>query len=185
MNVNSGKFRGLKLESCKNPDLRPTKDRIKKSIFDVLRFKIKDKVFADLFGGTGQIGIEAYSQGARKVIISEQDFNNSKIIERNLSKIKSEHNIKLINSCVLELFNNNPNELEEVDIFFLDPPYEQLELLNKTLNLIMNLSKKPEIIIIETLRENCDKILFNTTEELYLQKMYNYGTISVNLYEKI
>ena len=98
MNVNSGKFRGLKLESCKNPDLRPTKDRIKKSIFDVLRFKIKDKVFADLFGGTGQIGIEAYSQGARKVIISEQDFNNSKIIERNLSKIKSEHNIKLINS---------------------------------------------------------------------------------------
>ena len=86
---------------------------------------------------------------------------------------------------MLELFNNNPNELEEVDIFFLDPPYEQLELLNKTLNLIMNLSKKPEIIIIETLRENCDKILFNTTEELYLQKMYNYGTISVNLYEKI
>lgn len=185
MNVISGKFRGLILESCKNPDLRPTKDRIKKSIFDILRFKIKDKIFAELFGGTGQIGIEAYSQGAKKVIISEQDFNNSKIIERNISKIKSKHNIKLINSCALELFNNNLDEMEEVDIFFLDPPYEQIELLNKILDLITNMTNLPEIIVIETLKENLDKILFNMPKNLYLQKMYNYGKILVSLYEKV
>ena len=83
------------------------------------------------------------------------------------------------------MFNNNLDEMEEVDIFFLDPPYEQIELLNKTLDLITNMTNLPEIIVIETLKENSDKILFNMPKNLYLQKMYNYGKILVSLYEKV
>lgn len=184
MNVISGKIKGLMLESGKDSELRPTKDRIKKSIFDILRFKIKDKIFVDLFGGTGQIGIEAYSQGAQKVIISEYNFNNIKIIQKNLNKIKSENSIKLIKSDVIDLFKNNLKELESADIFFLDPPYNNMNLLNQVLDLILNLNKLPEIIIIENLKENYDKIVFDKIEKMYLQKIYNYGKIIVNLCEK-
>ncbi len=184
MNVISGKLKGLILESSKDSDLRPTKDRIKKSVFDILRFKIKDKVFVDLFGGTGQIGIEAYSQGAKKVIISEYNYNNIKIIQKNLDMIKFKNNIKLIKSDVIDLFKNNLEELECADIYFLDPPYNNIDLLNQVLNLILNLSVLPKMIIIENLKENYDKIIFGKIEKIYLQKIYNYGKIIINLCEK-
>lgn len=93
MQVISGNIRGLKLESAKNPDLRPTKDRIKKSLFDILRFKIQGKSFLDLFGGTGQIGIEAFSQGAGRIVIIEKDEKTASLINKNVSKIKNQNNI--------------------------------------------------------------------------------------------
>ena len=67
--VISGKFKGLQLESSKNENLRPTKDRVKESVFDILQFEIINKNFFDAFGGTGQIGIEAFSRGAKEVTI--------------------------------------------------------------------------------------------------------------------
>ena len=97
MQVISGIIKGLKLESDKNPDLRPTKDRIKKSLFDVLRFKIKGKTFLDLFGGTGQVGIEAFSQGAKEVAIVESEKKNASLIKKNVGRIKIPHNIKIYN----------------------------------------------------------------------------------------
>ncbi len=177
MQVISGSLRGLKLESLKDDSLRPTKDRIKKSIFDILRFQIKGKVFLDLFGGTGQIGIEAFSQGFEKVIIVEKNKKNVSIINKNLKKIKIPHSIKVFNLDAVEFLNNFSSK---ADIIFLDPPYKEVELLNHTLNLISNLEFPPEIIAVETLSS---QNIPEKIQKFNLRKIYNYGRISLNLYE--
>lgn len=177
MNVISGSVRGLKLDSVKNPDLRPTKDRIKKSLFDILRFELKDKNFLDLFGGTGQIGIEAFSQGAGKVVIVELDENNVSLIKKNISKIRIPNNITLVREDAVKFLDNyNYN----FDIIFLDPPYKHTNLLENVLNKISNLKYLPKIVAIETLTSleiPIDSNIFS------LRKKYKYGRISLSLYE--
>lgn len=177
MQVISGSLRGLKLDSSKDDFLRPTKDRIKKSIFDILRFQIKDKIFLDLFGGTGQIGIEAFSQGAKKVLIVEKSKKNVNIINKNLKKIKVPYSIEVLNLDAIEFLTSL---FSKIDIVFLDPPYKETNLLNSTLSLISNLSFLPELVIVETLSS---QTLPQTIQKLYLRKIYNYGKISLNLYE--
>lgn len=178
MQVISGSLRGLKLDSIKNPDVRPTKDRIKKSLFDILRFRIKDKIFLELFGGTGQIGIEAFSQGANKVIIVESDKENSDIIKKNISKIKSDNEIYFYNTDAVSFLDDSSIKC---DIVFLDPPYKDLELLEKTFKKIEHLDSIPEIIIVETLSS---QVMPEETEKFNLQKTHKYGKISLNLYER-
>ena len=74
MRVVSGTFRGLKLETIVEDGIRPTTDKVKEAIFDILQFEIPGKRFLDLFGGSGQIGIEAASRGASEVIIVEKNL---------------------------------------------------------------------------------------------------------------
>jgi len=178
MQVISGNIRGLKLESIKNPEIRPTKDRIKKSLFDILRPKLKNKTFLDLFGGTGQVGIEAFSQGAGKVIIVESSKAHFFVIKRNVSKIKLSKNIEIICSDALNFLDSLK---EKIDIIFLDPPYKQIYLLNTSLEKIAHLSFKPEIIVIESL--SSENIILNIPN-FYLRKKHSYGKIALNLYEK-
>ncbi len=175
--VISGKLRGLKLESIKNESLRPTKDRIKESLFDILQFDIIGKTFLDLFGGTGQIGIEAFSRGAKKVIITELNKSNFKIIEKNISRINDAHNIKLFNLDALRFLQNTDLK---ADVAFLDPPYENTKLLEKSLNLTAKIMSNNGVIIVETLSS---QNVQNETLNFSLQKRYNYGNISLNLYK--
>lgn len=178
MQVISGNIRGLKLNSAKNPDLRPTKDRIKKSLFDIIRMQIQGKTFLDLFGGTGQIGIEAFSQGAKSVTIIELERENFKIIKENIKKIKVPHNITAYNQESVDFLKNST---EQYDIIFLDPPYKNTELLTKSLKEILNLKHLPDILAIETL--SLQQISIDE-EKFYLRKKYRYGKISLYLYEK-
>lgn len=178
MQVISGNIRGLKLESAKNPDLRPTKDRIKKSLFDILRFQIQGKTFLDLFGGTGQIGIEAFSQGAGRIVIIEKDEKTATLIKKNVNKIKNQNNIEVYCQDAVKYLEN---EDLKFDIIFLDPPYKNTELLNSCLERIMNLKYLPEVIAIENLTS---KEIDINNEKFYLRKKYHYGKISLNLYEK-
>lgn len=176
--VISGQARGLKLESDKNEDLRPTKDRVKESLFDILQFDIAGKTFLDLFGGTGQIGIEAFSRGAEKVIIVELKKSNCKMIEKNISKIKIPHKINLFQADALQFLKNT---YLNIDIAFLDPPYNNAELLEKSLELTAEIINQNGVIISETLSS---QNVQNKIKDFSLQKRYNYGNISLNLYKK-
>lgn len=176
--VIAGLARGLKLESAKNEDLRPTKDRVKESLFDILQASITNKTFLDLFGGTGQIGIEAFSRGAEKVIIVETQKNNFKIIEKNISKIKAPHKIELFHTDAIQFLKNTKMSM---DIAFLDPPYNKTELLDQSLKLIAKIVNQNGIIITETLTS---QNIQNKIQDFSLQKRYNYGKISLNLYKK-
>lgn len=176
--VISGQARGLKLESAKNEDLRPTKDRVKESLFDILQFGIADKTFLDLFGGTGQIGIEAFSRGAKKVIIVEMQKSNFNIIKKNISKIKVPHSIEVFNADAIHFLKTTKFD---INVAFLDPPYNNLELLNKSLELTTKIINENGTIITETLSSQNKQ---NKIQDFSLQKIYNYGKISLNLYKK-
>lgn len=175
--VISGKFKGTKLDSNKNEGLRPTKDRVKESVFDILQFEIADKNFFDAFGGTGQMGIEAFSRGAKKVTIVECNKEAFGLIKKNLSKLKNPKNIELIKSDVID-FLKKSNIC--IDIAFLDPPYHSEKLLYEAFELVVSKAKPEAIIITETLSSHSPQ---NNIENFYLQKRYKYGNISLNLYK--
>ena len=176
--VISGKFKGLKLDSSKNEGLRPTKDRVKESVFDILQFEIIDKNFFDAFGGTGQMGIEAFSRGAKEVTIVERDKEASNLIKKNISKLKTHKNLNLVKADTIEFLKNSNIS---IDIAFLDPPYHDEKLLYKTFRLVLPKTNPNAIIITETLSTHNAQ---NNIENFYLQKKYKYGNISLNLYKK-
>lgn len=176
INVVSGIIKGLKLDSDKSDDLRPTKERIKKSIFDILGARIYGKTFLDLFGGTGQVGIEAFSCGAKKSIIVEAKKSHFNMIKKNISKIKIAHNIEAVNCDALKFLSSNKTP---IDIAFLDPPYAQSDLLENSLNLLLNSMAPTGIIITETLSS---QNVQNNIKDFSLKKQYPYGKIVLRVY---
>lgn len=175
--VSSGAARGLRLNSDKTNELRPTKERVKESLFDILQFDLPEKSFLDLFGGTGQIGIEAISRGAGSVTIVESNKAHMRIIKNNISKLKNINDICVINTDAIK-FLDTANQI--FDIIFIDPPYENINLLNTALNKIAAKCANNAIIITETLLSQNAQ---NTVQDFALQKQYKYGKITLNLYK--
>lgn len=119
MRVISGKLRGKRLMSPLNDKVRPTLDRIKETLFNIIQFDVPGSVFLDLFSGSGGIGIEAYSRGAAEVIFCDNDRDSLKVLKSNLSSLG-------INSFVYEgdfslLLKSQPPE--KFDFIYIDPPY--------------------------------------------------------------
>ena len=177
--VIAGNIRGLKLDSDKNEKLRPTKDRVKESLFNILNFDILGKSFLDLFGGTGQIGIEAFSRGAENVVIIEHSKENAKLIKKNIAKIKQSHNIKFFQTDAINYIQNCKNKF---DIIYIDPPYQKIDILEKSLIFSEKIINKNGFIITETLSSYVSTEKINN---ITLQKRYIYGNISLNLYKNI
>lgn len=120
--VIGGKYRGLRLEMRDAPTTRPTKSILKESLFNVLQGEIYDRVFIEGFGGSGSVGIEALSRGAKEAIFVEYDSLSLEILRKNLSKLKSEK----YQSFLGDSFAILPQILEKVideGILYLDPPF--------------------------------------------------------------
>jgi 16S rRNA (guanine966-N2)-methyltransferase len=92
MKIVAGKNRGNKLKSLKGLSVRPTSQKVREALFDILGISIEGTYFLDLFAGTGAIGIEALSRGAQKVIFIEKEIKCIKIIKENLKKTKNNQN---------------------------------------------------------------------------------------------
>ena len=148
MRVISGKNRGTKLYTLEGLETRPTLDRVKESLFNIINFDIPNCVFLDLFAGSGAIGIEAASRGAKKVVMCEKSKEAINIINKNLEKTRLKDEVKLFN----EDFEKCISKLQEkFDIIYLDPPYKT-DYAFKAVNLLLEkqLIKEETIIIIET-----------------------------------
>lgn len=122
MRVIAGKYRGLTLESPKGDDIRPTTDRIKEDLFNILQsnYIYPDTKFLDLFSGSGAIGIEAVSRGCERADLIERNPDAVKLIERNIAKLKGESAVKLHRGDVRQFLIATRNVY---DIIFMDPPY--------------------------------------------------------------
>ncbi len=119
MRVIAGEFRSRKLVSLAGDTTRPTPDRLRETLFSILLPVIEDSVFVDAFAGTGAVGIEALSRGARQAIFIEKNKDAVEVIKENLSSLKIKDRGKLIKgSAVLHLANVTDA------IEFIDPPYE-------------------------------------------------------------
>ena len=121
MRVIAGTARSLPLKTPEGLDTRPTTDRIKETLFNMLQTKVGGSVFVDLFSGSGGIGIEAISRGANKAYFVEYDKKALACIKDNLNFTKFNDKAMVINADVCSAIDRIR---EEADIIFMDPPYE-------------------------------------------------------------
>lgn len=124
MRIISGRFRGRRLKGPRGLALRPTGDRLKETLFNILGSSIRDSVFLDLFAGTGAIGLEALSRGARKVLFVESSPEGLRLIRENLKVCGVTGGFDLVNIDVFKALRQLAKSGMCADIIFVDPPYE-------------------------------------------------------------
>lgn len=175
MRVITGIAKGIKLETLEGMDVRPTTDKVKEAIFSSIQFDLYDSLILDLFAGSGQLGIEALSRGAKSAVFVDNSKKSIEIVRKNLEKTK------LINVSQL-VYMNSMDYIKlldkKFDFIFLDPPYNK-GILNEILPLLSDkLNNKGQIICeYEQNLKLPDKI-----ENLRLKKSYKYGKIKVSIF---
>lgn len=122
MRVIAGTARSMPLRTLKGMDIRPTTDRTKETLFNIIQFRIPGCRFLDLFSGTGAIGIEALSRGASKAFFVERDRKHQNLIKENLDYTKLGDRAVLRGGDVLQVLPRLESE-EPFDIIFMDPPF--------------------------------------------------------------
>lgn len=125
MRIISGTAKGRKLKTLKGLDKRPTTDRVKESIFGKLGTKIVGAEALDLFAGTGNLGIEALSRGAKTVLFIDHDTDAKRVIEENLALTHLTDRAEIWRSDVFRALNHFKAEGRTFDVVFADPPYGQ------------------------------------------------------------
>jgi len=137
MRVIAGKFRSRQLKSLKGMALRPTSDRLRETLFNILGDRVAGAWFVDLFAGTGAVGIEALSRGARKVVFIEKHTPAAVLIQKNLESLGVREGARvLVVDAVqgLEILGKEPHETNSrVAIVYLDPPYGNVEDYDRVL----------------------------------------------------
>ena len=158
---------------------RPTSDRVKESIFSILesRGAIQDARVLDLFAGTGALGLEAASRGARSITLVEKDTAAAKVCEENLTQVTEgltksglKSNVRLVRSDAKSYLK----KMEPVDLVFIDPPYEMA--YNEILNLLQKLilGDKGIVVLERRVKEEAPKL-----DGFFLEKENSYGDTRV------
>ncbi len=127
MRVITGRARGISLKTPDGLKTRPTADRVKEALFSIIQFDIPGARVLDLFGGTGQLGIEALSRGAKSAVFVDATDSACRLIRENLKRTKLENDAKVIRSDYLQYLHSCR---ETFEIILLDPPYAEVFLEN-------------------------------------------------------
>ena len=165
MRIISGKARGTKLYTLEGNLTRPTLDRVKESVFNIINNKIIGSIVLDLFAGSGAIGLEFASRGAKKVILADYSKEAIDIIKKNIQKTHLEEIIEIYNLDFNKLIKQLKNN--KIDIIYLDPPYETDFIKQAILGLVeYGIIQKNTLIIAET---DKDEKLTNIQEETQME----------------
>ncbi len=177
MRIISGKYRGKKLKEFDLYSTRPTLDRVKEAMFNLVQFDVVDSVVCDLFSGTGALGIECISRGAKKVYMVDNNPNAIKIIKENLNGIAGDYVVK--NQDFMTFLKGTR---EKFDLVLLDPPFKSdfgVEAIDYILK--NDLLSDKGIILFET---GDDRNFDFTYSEISLTRR-KYGTVAVYKLEKM
>ena len=149
MRIIGGKARGTKLYTLEGENTRPTLDRVKESLFNIIQKDVPNAIFLDLFAGSGAIGLEAVSRGANKSILCDKNRDAIKIIKKNIEKTRSREQVELYEADFKEVLKNKIKE--KIDIVFIDPPYKT-DFAYEAIKILVNSKniKKESLMIIET-----------------------------------
>jgi 16S rRNA (guanine966-N2)-methyltransferase len=153
MRVIAGKFRSRPLHSLRGMDLRPTSDRLRETLFNVLAAgnptALEGKIWLDLFAGTGAVGIEALSRGAAQVYFVESSPPAAGLIERNLQSLGIESGFEILRDEVARALGKLAARNIAGDFVFLDPPYRMEKTYPQTLQLLsQSLLLKPDAVVV-------------------------------------
>ena len=127
MRVIAGKYRSRTLRSLKGQALRPTSDRLRETLFNILGPAVEDSTFIDLYAGTGAVGIEALSHGARSAIFVEQHAPAATLIRRNLDSLGINAEAEILGVNVLRGLERLEARNVHAQFIFLDPPYAEFK----------------------------------------------------------
>ena len=182
MRIISGTARGTKLYTLEGKTTRPTLDRVKESLFNIIQNEIPNSIFLDLFSGSGAIGLEAASRGAERVILCDKSKDAIQIIKKNIKKTHLSEKVELYQLDYELLLKNKIKE--KIDIVYIDPPYNS-DFVVKSVEILINrkLVDENSNIIIET--DNEEKILEDLKKiEIEITDKRKYGR-AVLIYLKI
>lgn len=179
MRVITGKARGIQLKTPEGMQTRPTADRVKEALFSIINFDIPGANVLDLFGGTGQLGIEALSRGAAGAVFVDAREDSCKLIRENLRRTKLEKDAKVIRSDYMDYLSRCR---EKYSIIFLDPPYAEVFLENAIKRITeIDILQSNGIIVAE---RPLGKELPWEFEGYTRSKDYKYGKVLLTIYRK-
>lgn len=177
MRIISGKARGTKLETLDGENTRPTLDRVKESLFNIIQNRIYDSNILDLFSGSGALAIESLSRGAKKAYLCDNSSDAIKVIKNNIKKTHFEENTVVFSLNYLSCLK----KIKDIkfDIIFLDPPYStefDIEAIKYiTENKMLN---DNGIIVLETDREKEKEIELKKLD-INIYDLRKYGRVSL------
>ena len=180
MRVITGKARGVQLKTPEGMQTRPTADRVKEALFSIINFDIPGAEVLDLFGGTGQLGIEALSRGAKSAVFVDHSEQACRLIRENLKRTKLEQQGRVVRGDYMDYLSRCR---ENYDIILLDPPYAEVFLENALKRITeIDILRSGGIIVAE---RPLGKDLPWEFEGYTRSKDYKYGKILLTIYRKV
>lgn len=177
MRVITGIARGRRLVAPEGYDVRPTADKVKEGIFSAIQFQLEDAYVLDLFAGSGQMGIEALSRGAKRAVFVDSSQRSIRCVNENLRNTGFERQSEVISRDSYDFIKLTRLAF---DIIILDPPYRHDHIAN-ILPIAARKLKENGCIICEYESEAEEPAV---PEGLVLRKTYRYGKINVTIFEK-
>ncbi len=174
MRIITGKARGTNLFSLEGETTRPTSDRVKEAVFSMLQFEIEGRTVLDLFGGSGQLALEALSRGAASAVISDSAKAAVEIIKKNSEKTHLTTDCTILLADWKDALRRQSGK--RFDIVFLDPPYK-LGIIPEVLNVLYPYLKPTSVVVCESGNDISDSI----DERYDIKKLAKYGVAYVTL----
>ena len=179
MRVITGTARGIQLKTPEGMVTRPTSDRVKEAMFSIIHFDIPGAAVLDLFGGTGQLGIEALSRGAKSAVFVDAGEPACRLIKENLKRTRLEGQGRVVRSDYLDYLSRCR---EQFDIILLDPPYAEVFLENALKRITeIDILREGGIIVAE---RPLGKDLPWDFPGFERSKDYKYGNTLLTIYRK-
>ena len=180
MRIITGKKRGLKLNVPKENNIRPTLDRIKESIFNIISPIKENSTIIDLFAGTGNIGLEFISRGSNKVYFVDKSPGSINLLESNIEKCNFEEQSEVVHKSYEKFLEDMKFKNTEIDYIYVDPPYREIDI-----NIILKNILNSNIINNNTLLIYEDDINSNIKNENFkIVDERKYGNIHVKFLKK-
>ena len=176
MRIIAGERRGKVLLSPEGTDVRPTTNMVKESVFNILRFGIECRRFLDLFAGSGQMGLEALSRGAREAVFVDSSRDSIRVIEKNVAAAGFKDRAKVVGADFAGYLRAGR---ETFDIAFIDPPYRD-GLMERALELAAMRMAPGGVILCE--HGSREELPESTAGGFVKRKVYRYGKTAVTAY---
>ncbi|MBZ5514731.1 MAG: 16S rRNA (guanine(966)-N(2))-methyltransferase RsmD [Acidobacteriia bacterium] len=181
MRIISGTYRGLHVATLKGGKLRPTSEQLRETLFDVLGPAVQGSRFLDAYAGSGAVGLEALSRGAREVVFIEHHRPAVELIRKNLASLGIESGFRLLTCAVLTGFGRLADEDSRFDFVFLDPPYDEIREYHHALRQLgRGMILEPSSLVVA---EHCRHVsLEEQYADLHRARLLRHGDAQLGFY---